>query len=261
MISPNDAQDSSRAVRARMRDGFTFQISVDVGVLALGLTVAEAALKAGITIVEMGTPLLKTEGVKNVVPAFRSRFPDALLLADMKTMDGGGYEARGVYEGGGNVIDFLALAGAATARGVCAVRDEYRGRDPSVPRLAFADILLPHQGAEAIDVARQMLDAGVDGIGIHLQFDARRADPAIHQSAYLSDIAAAVFEAVGREASVQAVGGLTVAQAQALARRGLRAFVISGNFGLEDPSPRYGDAPDELERLIAAFIAGVSTAA
>ena len=35
---------------------------------------------------EMGTPLLKFEGVGNVVPAFRRRFPEALLLADMKTM-------------------------------------------------------------------------------------------------------------------------------------------------------------------------------
>jgi hypothetical protein len=55
--------------------------------LDLGLTVASAALAGGVDIVEMGTPLLKTQGVSNVVPAFRKRFPDALLLADMKTME------------------------------------------------------------------------------------------------------------------------------------------------------------------------------
>ena len=69
----------------------------------------------------MGTPLLKTQGVSNVVPAFRKRFPDALLLADMKTMDGGGGEARSVYVGGGNIFDFLALAGVDTAKSICAV--------------------------------------------------------------------------------------------------------------------------------------------
>ena len=63
----------------------------------------------------MGAPLLKNEGVSMVVPAFRRRFPEALLLADMKTMDGGAFEARAVYAGGGNIIDFLALAGVAAA--------------------------------------------------------------------------------------------------------------------------------------------------
>jgi 3-hexulose-6-phosphate synthase len=38
---------------------------------------------------------------------------------------------------------------------------------------------VPHQGpaAQAGEVAPRMLEAGVDAIGIHLQADARRADP------------------------------------------------------------------------------------
>lgn len=260
MSSPGNGPDPSAEIRDRMRTGFTFQISVDVDTLSLGLTVAEAAVRAGVTILEMGTPLLKCEGVHTVIPAFRRRFPDAILLADMKTMDGGGFEARAVFTAGGTIIDFLALAGEATARDACAVRDEFRQKDPTIPRLAFADILLPNQGAEAVDAALRMLDAGVDGIGIHLQHDARRADPALHQSNYLADIAAAVFERVGKQASVQVVGGLTIAQAQDLARRGLRAFVVSGNLGHEDPTPRYRRPPDEIERDIAAFISAVSAA-
>ena len=157
----------------------SFQISVDVGTLDLGLTVAGAALAGGVDIVEMGTPLLKTQGVANVVPAFRKRFPDALLLADMKTMDGGGGEARGVFAGGGNIVDFLALAGVDTAKSICAVRDEFRRSGPELPRLVFADIMVPHQGpaAQAGEVALRMVEAGVDAVGIHLQSDARRANP------------------------------------------------------------------------------------
>lgn len=246
-----------------MRRGRTFQISVDVGSLPLGLAVAEAALRAGVDIVEMGTPLLKCEGMLNVLPAFRQRFPDALLLADMKTMDGGAFEARAVFEGGGNVVDFLALAGSATAKGICAVRDECRRADPATARLAFADILVPHQGpaGPAVEAALRMIDAGVDGVGVHLQFDARRADPELARSAYLADIACAILDRVGDVASVQVVGGLTVEQASGLARRGLKAFVISGNLGLSDPKPRYGEPPDEIERLIADFIAQVSGSA
>lgn len=243
-----------------MRGGYTFQISVDVDTIALGLSVADAAVRAGVMLLEMGTPLLKVEGVHNVVPPFRRQFPDALLLADMKTMDGGGFEARAVFGAGGNIIDFLAIAGKATARDACAVRDEFRAADPNVPRLAFADILLPHQGpaVSAVDTALRMLDAGVDGIGIHLQHDARRADPHLRESDYLSDIAIAVFERVGAEASVQVVGGLSTEKAVALARAGLRAFVISGNLGQPDGTPRYKLPSGEIEGHIAAFIAAVS---
>src|ERR1700754_3094685 len=134
----NDVASESNRVYRLFRERFTFQISVDTPYVAQGLAVAEAALKAGVTILELGTPLLKYEGVRNVVPIFRQRFPRALLVADMKAMDGGEGEANAVYGGGGNVIDFLALAGEATARAVCAVRDRFRQDDPAIPRLAFA---------------------------------------------------------------------------------------------------------------------------
>lgn len=254
------AHPASARVVDRMRTNFTFQISVDVGALDLGLSVARAAIAGGITIVEMGTPLLKTQGVANVVPAFRKQFPDALLLADMKTMDGGGGEARGVYAGGGNIVDFLALAGVDTAKSICAVRDEFRRNSPDLPRLAFADILIPHQGpaTQAIDVALRMIDAGVDGVGIHLQSDARRVDPALIKNDYLGEVARAIFERVGKTAPVQVVGGLSIAQAKNLARAGVRAFVISGNLGLPDSAARYDLPAAEMQRLISGFITEVS---
>ncbi len=255
-----EGHPASARLLDQLRTRFTFQISVDVAGLEQGLRVATAALAGGVNIVEMGTPLLKTAGVANVVPAFRKQFPKAILLADMKTMDGGGSEARSVYAGGGNIIDFLALAGVDTAKAVCAVRDEFRRAGPELPRLAFSDILLPHQGpaAEAAEVALRMLEAGVDAVGIHLQTDARRADPKLIETDYLGEVASAVFERVGKAAPVQVVGGLSIAQAKRLARAGLRAFVISGNLGQPDGVARYNLPPGEIERLIASFIVEVS---
>jgi 3-hexulose-6-phosphate synthase len=251
---------ASARVLDQLRTRFTFQISVDVATVEQGLGVAGAALAGGATIVEMGTPLLKNQGVSNVVPAFRRKFPEALLLADMKTMDGGGFEARAVYAGGGNIVDFLALAGVDTAKAICAVRDEFRRDGPELPRLVFADIMVPHQGpaAQAGDVALRMLEAGVDAVGIHLQADARRADPKLIESDYLGDMARAVFARVGGAAPVQVVGGLSVAQAKRLADAGLRAFVISGNLGQPDTRARYDLPPDQIERHVAGFIAEVS---
>jgi 3-keto-L-gulonate-6-phosphate decarboxylase len=255
-----EAHPSSDRVVDRFKTRLSFQISVDVGSLDLGLTVASAALAGGVDIVEMGTPLLKTQGVSNVVPAFRKRFPDALLLADMKTMDGGAGEARSVYAGGGNIVDFLALAGADTAKSICAVRDEFRRAGPELPRLVFSDILVPHQGpaSQAGEVALRMVEAGVDAVGIHLQSDARRANPKLIEDDYLSEVARAVFERIGKAVPVQVVGGLSIAQAKRLARAGLRAFVISGNMGLPDGNARYNLPPADIQRLVAGFIAEVS---
>jgi 3-hexulose-6-phosphate synthase len=271
MMRPNDAwarqmakvtHPASARVLDQLRTRFTFQISVDVATIEQGLGVAGAALAGGVTIVEMGTPLLKNEGVSNVVPAFRRKFPEALLLADMKTMDGGAFEARAVYAGGGNIVDFLALAGVDTAKAICAVREEFKRAGPELPRLVFADIMVPHQGpaAQAVEVARRMLDAGVDAVGVHLQADARRADPKLIESHYLDDMARAIFEKIGSAAPVQVVGGLTVAQAKGLAKSGLRAFVISGNLGQPDTRARYDLPRDQIERYVADFIAAVSSA-
>jgi 3-keto-L-gulonate-6-phosphate decarboxylase len=237
-----------------MREQFTFQLSVDTDNLPQGLLVAEAAVASGITIVEMGTPLIKFEGTKHVVSAFRNRFPESLLLADMKTMDGGGGEARVVFENGGNIIDFMALSRVDTAKAICRVRDRFRESEPEVPRLVFADILLPHLGANAVEVATEMLDAGVDGIGVHLQFDARQANPDLFRSGYLGDIARAVHAAVGERAPVQVVGGLSVDQACALARTGLRALVISANLGATDGVARLRLPQDEIQQHIAFFM-------
>ena len=105
-----------------------------------------------------------------------------------------------------------------------------------------------------------MLEAGVDGVGVHLQSDARRADPRLIESDYLGDVARAIFERVGKAAPVQVVGGLSIAQATRLARAGLRAFVISGNLGQPDALARYDLPPAQIERFVERFIAEVSSA-
>ena len=216
-----ETHPSSARVVDRLKTRLSFQISVDVGTLDFGLTVASAALGGGVDIVEMGTPLLKTQGVSNVVPAFRKRFPDALLLADMKTMDGGGGEARGVYAGGGNIFNFLALAGVDTAKSICAVRDEFRRAGSELPRLVFSDIMVPHQGpaAQAGEVALRMVEAGVDAVGIHLQSDARRANPKLIEDDYLGDVARAVFERIGKAARCRWSAGSAPHRPRASPRR------------------------------------------
>jgi 3-hexulose-6-phosphate synthase len=70
----------------------------------------------------------------------------------------------------------------------------------------------------------------------------------------------AVFDRVGKRASVQVVGGLSIAQARLLAKHGLRAFVISGNMGVHDSGVRFKLPPDEITGLVRSFITEVSAA-
>ena len=254
-MTPGKHAPSEQVLR-RMREEYTFQLSVDAADLSQALVAAEAAVAAGATILEIGTILIKIEGARHLMPAFRSRFPDTLLLADLKTMDGGAGEARVVFGGGGNIVDFLALAGMDTARAICQIRDEFRRSDAERPRLVFADILLPHQGPDAVEVAQKMLDAGVDGIGVHLQYDARSANPEL----VLQDVAQAVKEAVGDRAPVQVVGGLTIELACCLARAGIRAIVISANLGVAEETRGLSLPQEEIERRISRFIWEVAAA-
>ena len=140
------------------------------------------------------------------------------------------------------------------------MREEFRRAGSELARLAFADILMPHQGpaAQAAEVAFPMIEAGVDAVGVHLQSYAGRANPKLIESEYLGDTARAIFERVGKATPVQVVGGLSVTQAKSLARTGLRAFVISGNLGQPEAVTRYNPPPAEIERFSAVFIAEVS---
>jgi len=73
-------------------------------------------------------------------------------------------------------------------------------------------------------------------------------------SDYLGEMTRAIFDRVGKAAPVQVVGGLSGAQARA----GLRALIIRGNLGQPDTVARYNLPPEQMERLIAGFIAEVS---
>ena len=52
-----------------------------------------------VDIFEIGTPCIKHNGV-NLVKELRARFPDRLILVDLKTMDAGEYEATPFYAAG-----------------------------------------------------------------------------------------------------------------------------------------------------------------
>lgn len=93
--------------------------------LALDMLDTESALRAAqathpyIDIIEIGTPLIKHEGL-GVLRALRAAFPEKPILVDLKTMDVGRYEADFCFEAGADYVTVLGVADDATIEGALA---------------------------------------------------------------------------------------------------------------------------------------------
>jgi len=67
------------------------QVALDFINASRAMTVARESVQAGADWLEIGTPLIKSEGMQ-IIRQIREEFPDITLVADMKTMDTGALE-------------------------------------------------------------------------------------------------------------------------------------------------------------------------
>lgn len=79
-----------------------------------------------IDIIEIGTPLLKHEGL-DVVKRLVLTFPDKTILVDTKTMDVGAYEAEFCFEAGASIVTVLGVADDNTIAGAVECAKHYGG--------------------------------------------------------------------------------------------------------------------------------------
>lgn len=80
----------------------TVQISLDLVDLDEAIETAAMALRSGIDWLEAGTPLLLAHGLSSV-RTLRENFPDAPIIADLKTMDGVRIETRRILSNFGSI--------------------------------------------------------------------------------------------------------------------------------------------------------------
>ena len=117
-----------------------------------------------IDIFEVGTPCIKHNGVV-IVKALRAKFPNKLILVDLKTMDAGEYEAAPFYAAGADICTVLGVSGMATIAGVIKAAKEYKAE-------VQVDLInVPNKVACAIEAAA----LGAHIIGIHTGLDAQAA--------------------------------------------------------------------------------------
>ena len=132
--------------------------------VAIDLLTTEAALELAakvapyVDIIELGTPLIKAEGL-SVVTAMKAAFPDKLVFADMKTADTGALEAEMAFKAGADLVTVMGAVDDETVKG--AVEAGYsvqtlisEGREAKVP--------FSVAGGVNIDTIKDVVAAGAD---------------------------------------------------------------------------------------------------
>jgi 3-hexulose-6-phosphate synthase len=177
------------------------QISLDIISIPEALETARLAMSSGVDWLEAGTPLIIAEGM-NGVRALRSEFPSVPIVADLKTMDGGGLEAELMAKAGATHVVVMERAHPETIKMVVKA-----GRDLGVK------VMGDNLGAEdKVAAAKRLEDLGCDFVIHHIGFDERRGLRAAGKQCpspldQLREVVAAV------NVPVQAVGGLSIEQA------------------------------------------------
>ena len=195
-------------------------------------TVGLATLVAPyVDIFEIGTPCIKHNGI-NLVRELRARFPDKLLLVDLKTMDAGEYEATPFYAAGADICTVLGVSGLATCQGVIKAANAH-GAEAQIDLINVED---------KIACARATAAAGAQVMGIHTGLDAQAAGHT--PFADLNDIAA-----LGLPVRISVAGGIKASTVQDVVRAGANIIVVGAAiYGAASPA----DAAREIRELVDA---------
>ena len=153
------------------------QVALDILELKRALQIAEESLDGGADWIEAGTPLIKSEGMQ-AIRSMRDRFPDSIIVADMKVADTGTLEVEMAAKAGANIVCILADADdsviaesvrAARLYGIRIMADLINVPDP-IPRALKletmgVDIICAHTGIDQQMTGKDSLDLLTDLTG------------------------------------------------------------------------------------------------
>lgn len=139
------------------------QLALDMLDTGQALDVAKQAAP-WVDILEVGTPLLKHEGL-DVVKQLVVSFPDKVILVDTKTMDVGAYEAEFCFEAGASIVTMLGVADDNTIVGAVECAKHYGGT-------VMVDLMNVPDKAQR---AQQLEQLGAHIAGVHSGIDQQLA--------------------------------------------------------------------------------------
>lgn len=193
------------------------QVAIDL------LTTEDALELAGkvaqyVDILELGTPLVKAEGLA-VVTAMKNAHPDKIVLADLKTMDAGELEADIAFKAGADLVTILAAADDSTIAGAVKAAKAH-GKGVVVDLIGVADKATRAKEAHALGAEFMEFHAGLD----------EQAKPGFDLKGLLS---------AAEEAQVPfaVAGGVNLSTIAAVQRAGADVAVAGGSiYGAPDPA-------------------------
>ncbi|ODS32807.1 MAG: thiamine monophosphate synthase [Candidatus Scalindua rubra] len=136
------------------------QVALDFINLRRAINAAKEATEAGVDWIEVGTPLIKSEGL-NSVRALRREFPNTTIVADMKTMDAGRLEMETAAKAGADIAVVMGDASDSTIKECINAGGNY-GIKVEVDFIGTTD---------CTDRAISVEKWGADFIGIHTAID------------------------------------------------------------------------------------------
>ena len=182
-----------------------------------------------VDIIELGTPLIKSEGL-SVVTAMKEAHPDKIVFADLKTMDTGELEAGIAFDAGADLMTVLGVADDSTVSGAIAAGKKH-GKGVVVDLIGVAD---------KVARAKEVIALGAEFVEMHSGLDEQA------QEGYTLDGLLRAGEEAGVPFSV--AGGVNESSIAAVQASGAQVAVAGGAiYSADDP----GEAAAALRAAIS----------
>jgi len=136
------------------------QIALDLMQLNRAVVIAHEAVDGGADWVEVGTPLIKSEGAE-AVRTLRREFPGKKIIADTKTMDVGGVEVEIMAKAGANIVTVLGLSEDSTIEEAVMAGRKY-GAEVMVDMINVPDKITRSKEVEKLGASYVCLHMGRD---------------------------------------------------------------------------------------------------
>ena len=228
------------------------QLALDFFDLDRALEVAEEAVRGGVDWLEVGTPLIKSEGL-NAVREFKRRFPGMVIAADMKTVDTGAAEVEAASKAGADVVIVLGVADDSTVREAVEAARRYGSK-------VMVDLL---NVEDPVGRAKRVEELGVDYVCVHVGIDQQMkgmdALDVLSKVASQCRVPVAIAGGINSETAARAVelgasvvivgGAITKAEDAEGAARSIKQAMLSRRPVRTELYKRYG-----AEELEAAFL-------
>ncbi len=195
------------------------QVALDLLDLPRALQIAHEAVLGGADWIEAGTPLIKSEGM-NAIRALRSRFPDSVIVADMKVADTGALEVEMAAKAGADIVCILADADDSV------IEEAVRSAKKYGVRLMADLINVPDPQARAGQLESMGIDIVCAHVGIDQQMTGKKSLELLRQLSANTRVQLAVAggidagdagDAVSSGADIVIVGGWIVRSADVTA--------------------------------------------